>query len=935
MKIYKLVFTLSFFCLTFSTIAQEYNLNDPLPVDKNVRIGKLPNGLTYYIRKNSQPKDRVELRLAINAGSVLEADDQRGLAHFTEHMAFNGTKHFEKNELVSYLQSVGIKFGTHLNAYTSFDETVYRLLVPTDKSEVVDKALLVLEDWAHNITFDPKEIESERGVITEEWRIGRGANQRMQDKYFPVVFHDSHYAERLPIGKKEIIQGFKPEAILRFYNEWYRPDLMAVIVVGDIDVDKYEQKIKDHFNTIPVRTKEQTRSVFDVPNHPGTLFSINTDKEATQTQVMIYSKKAHKDEKTLADYRDFIIEQLYTFVLNQRFGELARSAEPPYMYAKSASQAIARNKDAFYVSLRVRENGVEKGLKTVLEELERVKRFGFTESELERAKKSVTQKYERANNELEKSESEGYASELIRNFLAKEPIPGIPFEYAFTMNQLPGITLKDLNDYDNTFLSDSNRVVVVTGPEKEGATLPTEESLRAVVNQVPTAKLEAYQDKATAFVWPGRKPVSGTIVKTEKNNGLNLTTLTLSNGVKVLLKPTDFKNNEIYAVAYSKGGHNLYPDADFFSALYSSALVNESGIANLSKNDLVKAFAGKEVSVTPFLNSTSEGISGKTSPKDIETFFQMANLYFSHPKIDSTVFKTFITKTKSTLSTLQLNPQKYFEDQVSHILASNNPRGGGFPTEADLDKVDRTRALDIFYERFANAADFTFIFVGSFDVEKIKPLIEMYIGSLPATSDREKSKDLGIRPPKGKVEKSIFKGTDQKSAVNLTFTGLAKYDPKDDYLLNSLNDVLTIKFMESLREKKSGVYGVRSNGRISKYPYENYTEQVTFQCAPENVDSLIQAALFEIDKVKKNGVDAKDLNKVKVTQKNELEVNLKSNSYWINELAKDVVYNIKISDGNDESKQIENLSSKDLQQVAKKYFGTNFVRVVLYPENKK
>jgi len=369
--------------------------------------------------------------------------------------------------------------------------------------------------------------------------------------------------------------------------------------------------------------------------------------------------------------------------------------------------------------------------------------------------------------------------------------------------------------------------------------------------------------------------------------------------------------------------------------LYASALVGESGIANLSKNDMVKAFAGKEVSVTPFLNSTSEGISGKTDPKDIETFFQLTNLYFTQAKIDSTAFKTFISKTKSTLSTLQLNPQKYFEDQVSHILSSNNPRGGGFPIESDLDKINRNRSLDIFYERFANAADFTFIIVGSFDIEKIKPLIETYIASLPATSDREKSKDLGIRPPKGKVEKTVFKGTDQKSAVNLSFTGAVKYDPKDDYLLNSLNDVLTIKFMESLREKKSGVYGVRSSGRISKYPYGNYTEQVTFQCAPENVDSLIQAALVEIDKVKKNGVEVKDLNKVKETQKNELEVNLKSNSYWINELAKDIVYDIKISDGKDESKEIDNLSSKDLQRVAKKYFGTNFTRVVLYPENKK
>lgn len=933
MKIFKLIFVLCF-GLSLSAVAQEYNLKDNLPVDKNIRIGKLPNGVTYYIRKNSLPKDRVELRLAINAGSILEDEDQRGLAHFTEHMAFNGTKNFEKNELVSYLQSVGIKFGTHLNAYTSFDETVYRLLVPTDKNEVVDKAFQVLEDWAHNITFDPKEIESERGVITEEWRIGRGANQRLQDKYFPVVFQQSQYAQRLPIGKKEVIQGFKPEAILRFYKDWYRPDLTAVIVVGDIDVDQYEQKIKDHFNAIPARKTERPRTIFSVPDHPETLFTINTDKEATQTQVQIYSKTAHKDEATLGDYRDFIKEQLYYFILNQRFGELARSSEPPFIFAKSSFQAIARSKDAFTVSFRVRDNGVEKGLKTVLEELERVKRFGFTESELERAKKSVTQKYDRAYAEREKSESEGYASELIRNFLAHEPIPGIPFEHNFTKEQLPTITLKEINDFDNAFISDSNRVVVLTGPEKEGTTLPTEEVLRKIVNEVPKADLAPYQDKVTVFNWPGKKPVAGKIVKEEKDNTLNLTTWTLSNGVKVLLKPTDFKNDEIYAIAYSKGGHNFYSDADYFSALYASALVNESGIAGLSKNDLIKAFAGKEVSLTPFLNATSEGISGKTNPKDLETFFQLANLYFTQAKIDSIAFKSFITKTKSTLSTLKRNPQKYFEDQVSRILSNNNPRGGGFPDETDLDKINYKRSLDIFHDRFANAGDFDFIFVGSFDIEKIKPLVETYVASLPGTSVRETSKDLGIRPPKGAVKKEIYKGTDQKSNVNLTFTGAAKYSQQEEYLLQSLNDVLVIKLMESLREKKSGVYGVRSSGRISKYPYENYVEQITFQCAPENVDSLVLAAQVEVDKIKKNGVEAKDLNKVKETQKRELEVNLKSNVYWLNELADVVVYNNKPEDGKDNLKQIDQLSSKQLQEVAKKYFGSNFARLVLYPETK-
>ena len=403
----------------------------------------------------------------------------------------------------------------------------------------------------------------------------------------------------------------------------------------------------------------------------------------------------------------------------------------------------------------------------------------------------------------------------------------------------------------------------------------------------------------------------------------------------MLLKPTDFKNNEINLIAYSKGGHSLCADSDFYSAIYATALVGESGIANLSKSDKAKAFVGREVTVTPFMNATSEGVSGKTNPKDLETFLQLTNLYFTQVKIDSSSFKTFITKTKSSLSTIQLNPQKYFEDQVSKALSSNHPRGGGFPTPADLDKVDYNRSLEIYKQRFANAGDFNFVFVGSFDNEKLKPLIETYIASLPATAEREKCKDLGVRPPKGKIDKIINKGSDQKSSVNMTFTNAIKFSPKDEYLLKSLNDVLTIKFMENLREKKSGVYGVRSGGRFVHFPYENYTEQISFQCAPDNVESLTAAALEEIENVKKNGVAENDLAKVRLAQKNELELNLKSNQYWVNELTINLANGINTTDGKPEFDQIEKLSSKDLQAFAKKIFGKNYSRFVLLPENKK
>jgi len=930
----KLLKPLLFLCLglTLSANAQVYNLSDQLPIDKDIRIGKLANGLTYYIRKNSLPEKRVEMRLAINAGSILEDADQQGLAHFTEHMAFNGSKHFKNNELVSYLESVGIKFGVNLNAYTSFDETVYRILVPTDKSEVVDKSLLVLEDWAHNLSFDPAEIEKERGIILEEWRIGRGASQRLRDQYYPVMFHNSQYGQRLPIGKEDVIRNFKPERLTSFYKEWYRPDLMAVIIVGDIDVDQYEKKIKEHFSGIPTPKKARPRTIFEVPDHAETLYSITKDKEATQTQVYVYMKNNHKDETTLGDYRRFIKEKLYYFMMNQRLGELARSENPPYQLSKSEFETIARSKDAFSIVMRVDDNGVDKGFEATLTELERAKRFGFTQVELDRAKKSIMMMYDRANNEKDKSVSDGYASELIRNFLAKEPIPGIAFEYEFAKNQLPLISLQEMNDFDNTFLSDSNRVIIVTGPDKEGVTLPTEQRLREIAENVSKSELKAYVDKSKSFVWPGEKPKAGTIVKEKKDEVHGLTQLTLSNGAKVYMKPTDFKNNEVYLIAYSLGGHSLVNDADYYSAAYASSLLGESGIANLSKNDMVKAFAGKDVSVKPFLNSTNEGITASGSPKDLETLFQLTNLYFTQARIDSVPASKFIEKTKKSIAALKLNPQKCFEDEVARLMSGNNLRGGGFPNDADLDKIDYKRSMEILHQRFANAADFAFIIVGSFDVDKTKALLETYIASLPASSARENCKDLGIRPPKGNVEKVVRKGTDQKCTVNLTFTG-TKCSTKDAYTMRSMNDVLTIKLMENLREKKSGTYGVRSRGSISMYPYLHFVQHISFQCAPNNADSLIQAALTEVDNIRKYGVDENDLNKVKKAQKSNLEIKLKDNTYWANGLTNDIVDNKgKIEIGADEFKQIEKLSSKQIQKAANTFFGQNFAKLVLLPE---
>jgi zinc protease len=932
MKKFNTIFLLLFSILIAT--AQEYKLDDKIPVDKDVRIGKLDNGFTYYIRKNNKPEQRVELRLAVNAGSVLEEDDQQGLAHFVEHMAFNGTKHFAKNELISTLQSLGVRFGANLNAYTSFDETVYQLSIPTNNQELLTNAFQILEDWAHNLSFDPQQIDGERGIITEEWRTGRGADQRMRDQYLPEIFYNSKYANRLPIGKIDIVQNFKHERLIQFYKDWYRPDLMALVVVGDIDVDKYEQIIKKQFGSIAMPQNPKERKFYPVPDHADTRYVIVSDKESTQSQFIIYSKKEHSTQLTLGDYRDGLVESLYLSLLNERFNEIARGSNPPFVSARASATGVGRTKDAFAVSGRVRENGgVEKAMQTALEELERVRRYGFTASELDRAKKEMLRSYERAYENKDKTESGHLVGELVRNYLDKEAIPGITFEYNFPQKQLPTITLKEVNAYDNTLKTDSNKVVVVLGTEKKNDPLPDIAALKSAVANAANASLQPYEDRAVAFVWKGDdKLKTGKIVGEKHNKAFGYTTFTLSNGVKVAVKPTDFKNNEITVTAYSQGGHSLYSDEDYYSAIYASMLVNESGIGGLSKTELNKALAGKSVSASIVLNANAEGIKGRATVDELETCLQLFNFYFTQPTIDSTVFNTFMAKQRANLSTIMLNPGRYFDKQIQTIMSGDHPRKGGIPSLDDLSKMKRDVAERIVKERFANAADFSFVIVGTVDTQKLKPLLEKYIASLPSTQKREQTRDLGIRTPKGNIAKDFFRGKEDKSSVNLIFSGETKYKPTDSYHLSSLNEVLSIRFLETLREEKSGVYGVRATGSVVKHPYANYKEQISFQCASNNVDSLIQAALEIVEKIKKEGVDAATLEKIKKAQKNSIELSVKSNSYWEGELLNQAVYNIKPESFEDALARINKLSSKDLQNAAKKYFNSNYARFVLYAE---
>ncbi len=904
-----------------------------LPIDEKVKIGKLENGLVYYIRENKKPADRIELRLAINAGSILEEENQRGLAHFVEHMCFNGSKHFEKNEIIQYLESVGIKFGPDLNAYTSFDETVYMLTVPSDSTELVEKGFLVLEDWAFNLTFADEEIDKERGVIIEEWRMGRGPWQRMMDKYLPIVFNGARYAERLPIGKKEIIESFEYETLKSFYKDWYRPDLMAVVVVGDIDSDIAEEKIKKHFGSYKVSENAKKREKYIIPDGNGTQVTIATDKEAPVTIARILYKDDAFESVTEKDYMHSLKYSLISGMLNRRLQELTEKADPPFVgVGFYYGSLFSRNKNGFQGYAMVGENGIERGIKTLLEENKRIADFGFSQGEFDRYKLDIIKGFEKSFNERDKTESENYADEYVRNYLENEAIPGIEFEYQLVVNNIDKISLQDVNKLATELIRDDNRIIIVNGPEKEGLIMPEESTLLALAASVDASEITPYEDKLASAELMKTKPDAGKIISEKKIEEIDAVELKLSNGATVLLKATEFKNDEVIFTGFASGGTSVYEDVDHFSSIHSSAIVGETGVSEFSSSDLTKVLAGKSVSVATSINTYSQDISGNSRPADLEAMFQLLYLDFTSPRVDEESFQSYITKNKNLYKNLSQEPMNYFYDKYYRIASQNHPRGNYLPEESDWEKIDYNRVIEIYKDRYANAAEFTFVIVGAFELEKIKPLIEQYIAALPFSKRKSEYRDLGIRPPKGKAEKDIKKGADQKSLAIVSFNKEVKYNELDQFLMSQLGQLLTRKYYEILREDMSGVYNVRASGSLEKIPYNNASLSISIPCSPDNANKLVDAAIKEIKGIQENGVTEDDIAKAKEIYKRDKEKRLEQNSYWLGALKNCYVYD-RDFDKIPSFELMDEITSEALQRVAKDYINIEeYLKVVLYPE---
>lgn len=912
--------------------------NKAIPRDSNVIIGTLPNGLTYYIRKNVEPKNRAELYLVNKLGSIVENDDQQGLAHFTEHMAFNGTRDFPKNELISYLQKAGVRFGADLNAYTGFNQTVYQLPLPTDSTAVFEKGFDILSNWAGHVSFDDKEIDQERGVIVEEDRQrGKNAQERMSKQLLPVLLANSRYAERIPIGKLDIINNFKHETLKQFYKDWYRPNLQAVIAVGDFDVAKVEQLIKANFSDLSNPANERAREEYGVPENAAPLVKIVTDPEFPYNVASVTYKHPQIVETNEAQLKTKILTSLINTMLSNRLTEIVQKGGAPFVFAQSnygSFQGGLVNLDAFNsVAVAKDAKGLEAAIKAVITENVRMKEYGFTSTELERAKINLQTAVDKQFKEKDKTKSAAFVQKYVDSFLKGQAIPSIDYIHDFYTKSLSNISIAEINTLASTFVTDNNMIATVQGPEKEKENLPTEATYLTWIKSAGK-NVQPYIDNTVDKPLMAAKPVAGTIVSEKKVDEIGVTELTLSNGVKVILKPTDFKNDQILFTATSKGGTSLSSDEDFRSAQMADQLVGESGIADFDESQLGKLLTGKVASASPFIGTYGEGISGSASPKDLETALQLTYLYFTAPRKDASVLKTAIESMQTVLSNRLTQPTAVFQDTASSVLNSYKKRAQQI-TIPELSQINLDKSIAFYKQRFANAGDFTFTFVGNFKMDEIKPLLATYLGSLPSTGAKENYKDLGLEPLSGDITKKVYKGLEDKANVSMIYHGNYNYSDKENLQLDALKAILEIKILERLREKESGVYSPRVNVSYDNEPKQQYSVGISFSCAAGNVDKLITAAIDEVKTLQKDGASADDLQKFKAEEVRQLELQMRENGFWLGYLQSAYTNNEdpkKVLNYTKTLSQVDNASTKI---AASKYLnGNNFIKLILLPEKK-
>jgi zinc protease len=858
-------------------------------------------------------------------------DDQLGLAHFVEHMTFNGSRNFPKNTMMNYLQSAGVRFGADVNAYTGYDETVYQLPLPADNKGLVNKGLQIVHDWAQSATLDLAEIDKERGVILEEKRLGKGASDRLQQQYYPLLFNRSRYAERNPIGTDEVLKNFKPATIKQFYHDWYRPDLQALIIVGDIDATDMEKKVKKLFADLKNPAAERKRVAYAIPLTGKNQFIALTDNELTRTTAEVIIKHKAPVMGTAADYKGLLIRQLFNSMLTSRFAELSRRPEPAYLSANAGIKDFLGGLDTYRATVVVKPGELKKGFTAMWYETERLKKLGFNADELERAKQTLKEQFANVYREKDKNPSENYVQEYLAHFLKKEAAPGIAGEYKLMNTYLPLIKLNDFSLLMNDYLKEADRDIIITAPADTQKDMPTKEEVDQWIAEVKKMPMQSFVIQKASSALLAAEPVAGKIVSEAHDSKVGLTILTLSNGVKIIIKPTGFKNNQVLFRGFSPGGTSLYDDRDYPSAANAASIISAAGVGSLNAGELDRFVADKELEIRPYIAERYQGITGGASAKDFETAMSLIYAYLTQPQKDSVLYKSMMDRSRARYYNRANDPGSVYNDTVSAVLGNNNFRRTG-PSIKKLDMVNLDRAYQIYKERFANAGNMVFVFTGSIDLAKAKPVFEKYLGSLPQIPGADKAKDLNNDIPAGEISKIVYKGKEAKASVLLVYSGKYDFSQRNNILFDALRETLNIRLLETLREEESGVYSPRVELTTTKQPDPRFTLTIQFGCAPANIDKLIATAKAEVVALASKGPRIENINKWQAEWVRQRELDVNENSWWLNYLADKLQSGEKTDAYTNDQIFIKETTPVVLKDMARKYLmNGNFIKIILMP----
>ncbi len=906
--------------------------DEKAPLDPSFVHGKLENGFTYYIRQNKLPEERAYMYLLVNAGSMNETIEQNGLAHFCEHMAFNGTEHYPEHSLKKYLESYGMSFGGGFNAYTSYDRTVYMLnKIPTTNKGLMDSCYLIMYDWASKVKYETIEINRERGVIHEEWRVRGGANRRLSDKTNPVYFNDSRYAKHNVIGDLDVIDNCDPELLRDFYKEWYRPDNQAIVVVGDVDIEETVEKIKSLFGSLEKPAAEMREIDFSVPENKGVKVAIATDPEARNTSIRFAIRHPKEKDQNIASIKEDMLRRVYFTMLSNRYNELATKPNPPYINGYSYYGGFSKDLMAMYAGVIPMQDKPLEGFNAVLLELERVKKYGFTQSEFDRAITNILSSYDKSYKDKDKRQSGSLGGTVFGHFLEGNQAPGLEFDYELANAFFPTITLNQVNELTPGFFKEDFQAIVLHAPEKEGVVVPSEDELLAVLNKVKNTEVEAYVDDVADVPLVPKEPKSGSQISSTYVPDFDGQVWKLSNGAKVVWKYTDNKDDQILLHGYSPGGSSLYKDEEMPSTAIIGSAIYFSGIGEFSQTQLKKQLTGKQMQLNPWVSDEEEGFSGNSSVKDFETMLQLLYLNFTMPRQDEEAFGGYIQRLNAYLKNRSADPNTTFSDSLQIINSNYNPRVR-IQDLSFFEDADYSRAMEIYSERMQNANDFTFIFTGNVDTTTMKPLVEKYIGGISSGNRVEEAKDNGIRPPEGIVKKRFSRDMKEPKGYSyLQYWGYTDYTRTNDILMSALRYIVNIRCVEKVREDEGGTYGVNVSAYISKQPEGLYKFYTKFNCDPVRVDTLTQVIYGIIDEMTKSGPTDEEIQAAKEYFLKMKSENLKSNGVIqgaVKKYLKEGYYPYQKEYYED---QVEKISNESILTLAQQVFGDNILEIIMTP----